>query len=389
MDDKSSEMIIIIFLLYYLGIFVHTHSTMRKIPILLIFFIYACSSKNEQSPVLIKDIHETVYASGSVYPFEEYKVSANADGFITKLLVAEGDTIRKGQEIMIIEQDVQKARLESASKAYDIAKSNASIQSPVLSEFQYQLNTLSQKCQVDSLNYIRFKNLYEQNACSKVDFEKAKLQYIATQNDLKSKQNAYKKLKNQLDLELKNAEAQKRINTYDEENYTLKSTMDGMVYELLKEPGEAVRRSENLAVIGTYNKQKIQLVIDELDILKIKPQQKVYVKVDMFKDKTFEAVVTKVYPKLNKLDQSFRADAEFVNDRVPNLYGLSLEANILISERKQIIAIPKDFLIGNDSVLVKRSNAEIKTIKIIKGIEDFDFVEVVSGLKKDDIIIKP
>ena len=109
----------------------------------------------------------------------------------------------------------------------------------------------------------------------------------------------------------------------------------------------------------------------------------------MLKDKTFEAVITKVYPKLNKLDQSFRADAEFVNDRVPNLYGLSLEANILISERKQIMAIPKDFLIGNDSVLVKRSNAEIKTIKIIKGIEDFDFVEVVSGLSKDDIIIKP
>ena len=53
------------------------------------------------------------------------------------------------------------------------------------------------------------------------------------------------------------------------------------------------------------------------------------------------------------------------------------------------MAIPKDFLIGNDSVLVKRSNAEIKTIKIIKGIEDFDFVEVVSGLSKDDIIIKP
>ena len=160
MDDKSSEMIIIIFLLYDLGIFVHTHSTMRKIPILLIFFIYACSSKNEQSPVLIKDIHETVYASGNVYPFKEYKVSANADGFITKILVAEGDTIRKGQEIMIIEQDVQKARLESASKAYDIAKSNASKQSPILSEFQYQLNTLSQKCQLDSLNYIRFKNLY-------------------------------------------------------------------------------------------------------------------------------------------------------------------------------------------------------------------------------------
>lgn len=356
---------------------------------MLLIFIYACGSKNEQSPVLIKDIHETVYASGNVFPFEEYKVSANADGFISQILVAEGDTIRKGQAIMIIEKDVQQARLESAAKAYDIAKTNASKQSPVLSEFQYQLNTLIQKLQIDSINYIRFKNLYDQNACSKVELEKAKLQYIGTQNELKSKQNAFKKLRNQLELDLKNAEAQKRINRYDEDNYTLKSTMDGMVYELLKEQGEAVRRSENLAVIGTYDKQKIQLTIDELDILKIKPQQKVYVKVDMFKDKTFEAVITKVYPKLNKIDQSFRADAEFLNDQIPNLYGLSLEANILISERKQVLAIPKDFLVGKDSVYVQSPNSEKKMVRIKKGIEDFDFIEVISGVNKDDILIKP
>lgn len=356
-------------------------------PVLFLLFI-SCEENTETTKAEIKNIQQAVYASGNIYPSNEYKVFANADGFITELKIQEGDTVFKDQELMIIENDIQQARYESAEKIYELAKSNISVNSPALQEYQAVLNTLKQKLYIDSLNFTRFEKLYSQQACSKSDLEKASLQYVSTKNDYLAKKNGYSKLKNQLTIDLKNAEAQYKVNAKDATNYTVKSLMSGRVYDLLKEKGEAVRRNEPIATIGDYSDLKIKLIIDELDLPKLTINQKVFIKVDMFKDQIFEARLTKIYPKLNKYDQSFRADAVFVNAKLPDLYGLSLEANIIINQKDNALCIPKNYLVSEDSLWVNQNNERTK-IKVKKGVEDFDYVEILEGITKETLIYKP
>lgn len=362
---------------------------MRNLTYLVLFLLFtSCNDNSDSILPELKTINQAVYASGNIYPSEEYKVFANADGFITELKIQEGDSVLKDQDLMIIENDMQQARYESSEKIYDVAKSNVSNNSPVIEEYQAALNTLKQKLTLDSLNYTRFQNLYNQQACSKSDLEKATLQYTATKNEYLSKKSGLIRLKNQLTIDLKNAEAQYKVSAKDAKNYTIKSLMNGRVYELLKERGEAVRRNEPIAIIGDYSDLKIKLIIDELDLPKLKLNQKILIKVDMFKDQVFEAKLTKIYPKLNKYDQSFRADAVFVNSKMPDLYGLSLEANIIIDHKENALCIPKNYLISNDSLLIEQNNEKLK-IKVIKGIEDFDYVEILEGINKDTKIFKP
>lgn len=356
-------------------------------PVLFLLFI-SCKDNTESTQAEIKNIQQAVYASGNIYPANEYKVFANADGFISNLKIEEGDTVILDQELMIIESDMQQARYESSEKIYDLAKTNLSNNSPAIQEYQAALSTLKQKLTIDSLNYTRFQNLYAQQACSKSDLEKASLQYVSTKNEYLAKKNGLSRLKNQLTVELKNAEAQYKVNAKDAKNYTVKSLMNGRVYDLLKEKGEAVRRNEPIATIGDYSDLKIKLIIDELDLPKLKINQKVLIKVDMFKDQVFEARLTKIYPKLNKYDQSFRADAVFVNAKLPDLYGLSLEANIIIDQKQNALCIPKNYLVSNDSLWIELNNEKTK-IKIKKGVEDFDYVEIIEGITKDTKVYKP
>ena len=74
-------------------------------------------------------------------------------------------------------------------------------------------------------------------------------------------------------------------------------------------------------------------------------------------------------------------------DTLPNIFaGTNIEANIIIQERKDVLCIPKTLLLPGDSVLVKTSKGKQK-VKIKKGIENFEYAEVLSGIDASTEII--
>ena len=101
---------------------------------------------------------------------------------------------------------------------------------------------------------------------------------------------------------------------------------------------------------------------------------------DAYPGKTFSATLHRIYPLLNKVEQSFRVDAIF-NDELPaNVYGLNIEANIVVREKVQALVIPKQAVMKGDSVLLKNGSGVI-AVKIRKGVEDKDWVQVIEGIQ--------
>lgn len=359
-----------------------------NLPLFLLLLFAACKNKEESIQAKRMDIHEAVYASGNIFPAEEYRVFSNADGNVLDLMVEEGDTVDKDQILMQIDRDVQLAKEKGSEVIYGIANKNISSNSPALLEYEAALQTLALKYKNDSTNYVRFQNLYKQEATSKIELEKAQLTYNASKNEFLAKKKGLERLKNQLKVEYENAQIQYKLNTKDANNYVIRSMMKGRVYELLKERGEMVRRNEAVALIGDLGAPIVRLSIDEVDLPKVRIGQDVFISIDMYANKIFKAKVTKIYPKLNRLDQSFRVDAKFVDTDIPNLYGLSLEANILISEKKNALCIPKSYFVSKDSLWLD-IDGEKKLQKVETGISDFDFVEITKGITEQSKIYKP
>jgi HlyD family secretion protein len=96
--------------------------------------------------------------------------------------------------------------------------------------------------------------------------------------------------------------------------------------------------------------------------------------------------VRKIYPKLNRSDQSFRVDAEFVGDSPASYYGLTVEANIIISQNKRVLTIPRSYVVGADSVWIEQDGTR-KKVRFQKGAENFDLVEVKGGLTERSKLI--
>jgi HlyD family secretion protein len=209
----------------------------------------------------------------------------------------------------------------------------------------------------------------------------AELNLTLSRNNLRAQANTLQRSRNQIQLEVANNRSQLVVSEVAGRNTRVRSFVDGKVYEVYKDPGEVVRLGDQLALVASGNRLFAQLAVDESDFGRIRHGQTVLLKADVYPGKTFNARVTKIYPKLNRTDQSFRVDAEFVGDQPASYYGLTIEANIIISQRPRVLTIPKSYVFGTDSVWVEQDGNKQK-IRFQKGAENFDLVEVRGGLSE-------
>lgn len=351
-------------------------------------FLISCDkSKDQATSPKYQPLTEAVYASGNIYPKNEYKLTANADGFLVRQTAFEGDIVNKNQLIFQLESISQDARLEASVNILRQAETNYGENSPVLAELTTQLRNARTKLANDSVNFSRNKELYDRNATTKVEYERAELAFQTSKNEVTARQKALQKTKSQLYVDLQNSQSNFRVNAREGDNFRIKTFEAGKIYEIYKKQGELVRRGEQIALIGDANEIYAQLAIDESDFSKVKIGQEVLIKIDVYKDKIFKAKVSKLYPKLNKADQTFRIDAEFAEEKPNAYYGMTVEANIIISQNTRVLTIPKNYLAGSDSVWIEE-NGDKKKIKITKGVENLDLVEVKGGLTDKSVIVR-
>jgi multidrug efflux pump subunit AcrA (membrane-fusion protein) len=241
------------------------------------------------------------------------------------------------------------------------------------------------KMQFDSLNYVRYKNLWDQKATTQSDFDRMKLLYDNSRNDYILQQKRLARMKDQLYIEKQNAESALRIARDESGRYIVRSEVIGKVFSTMKVKGVLVRRNEAVAVIGKVGQFYLQLNVDELDIQRVAVGQDVFTKIDAYPDQIFHAKVSKIYPMINKQQQSIRVDADLTDELPGGFSGLALEANIVIRQKENALVIPKTALLPGDSINVRTPDG-VKTIKIEKGIETLDEIEVLRGLDSTDIV---
>lgn len=354
---------------------------------LLTMIIGSCRNGQDAIKPQVKPLMEAVYASGFVVAKDEYEVYSQAEGYLSEKLVTDGEEVKKGDPLFIIEADQQSSRYRLARESFEMATRNTGSGSPVLDELTASIETSKIKMQFDSLNFVRYANLLRSNATTRSEFDRMKLLYDNSKNEYGLQKSRYEKIKDQLYIELQNAKSQLQIASDESGRYTVRSQVDGKVFKTMKEKGELVRRNEAVAVVGKNNAFYLQLSVDELDVQRVKAGQHVLVKIDAYPNKIFKASVSKIYPMINKQLQSIRVDADLDEPLPGGFSGLALEANIVVRQKENALVIPKTVLLPGDSINIKTDDG-VKKIKVEKGIETMDEVEIVEGLDSTGLIVK-
>lgn len=353
---------------------------------LIFTLLQACNADEEQFMPERRTVVEAVYASATMNPAAEVELVALAEGTLITCFVQEGDMVEVGQPLFEIRNTVQQARLQAAADALKLAQTNAAKQSPLLREQEVLLENAKARYLNDSIRWERYAKLAKSEIGTKMDYEKAELAFQTSKNEWLNVLLRYQRLQDQTKQEKLQAEAAHAAAMEEMRNYKLISDRKAMVFDVLKEKGDMVRRGEMLAVLGAGESTQLKLKVDEADIQKIKLGQKVIVRLDILPDSIFEAKISRINPRLNRKEQAFTVEAVFEQEPGLQLSGLNAEANIIIQKRENILTIPKT-LVHQDTVWVlqggERAPRRIKT-----GLSDSEWVEVLSGLDEKSVLVQ-
>jgi multidrug efflux pump subunit AcrA (membrane-fusion protein) len=329
-------------------------------------------------------ISDAVYASGVVKARDQYQAFAAVNGLVAYVHVEAGDTVRKGDALFTIDDRASSLGSQRAEMAVELLRQNAGAASPVLEQLRLNVEQGRTRLANDSLMYARQKNLWDQGVGSKAELDNRELAYTSARNAYGSAQKAYTETRTRLRNELRMAENELAQRRAAEGDHTVRSLVDGRVYDVLIERGELATTQRALAILGRTDAFVLELQVDEYDIVRVRPGQEVVLQMDAYRGLPLKATITRVDPLMNERSRTFNVEAVFSDP--PLLYpNLTAEANIIIQRKERALTIPAGYLVEERYVLT----GEDERTEVEVGLRDLRRVEILSGIDSTTTLYQP
>ena len=351
----------------------------------------------------LADIAKSVVATGKVQPITKVEVKSKASGIVTRLDVDINNHVKLGQVLGQLDQQEILDQVAAQKAQLLAAQSNAHA---AAASIQYD------KVNAEAPDLPMYKNTYERNlqmskegVVSQQSLDDAQQKYLAAANTRDKAVSQISVDNSKLrQAEAQVAQAQASLKQLEEQlGYTtITSPMDGIILSRDVEIGDAVSSilvlgstATLVMTVGDTAQVYVQGKVDESDIGKVYLGQAARIKVESFKDKTFQGKVTKIAPLGVEKDNvtTFEVRVSIDNPGGELKANMTANAEILLEEHKNVLTVPEQAVLydkdRNASVEVpdpKQKNGRRK-IDIKAGISNGTKTEVLAGLKSGDTVI--
>ena len=355
---------------------------------------------------------ETVSATGKIQPEIEVKISSEVSGEIIALPVKEGQVVKKGDLLVKINPDLY-------TSGYNRTLSNLSGTKAGLSQADASFKEAKS-------NFDRSKTLFDKGIISKSDWDKA---IAAFEVAKASKESAYYNVQS---ASATVSEAKDNLG-----RTTIYAPADGTISMLNVELGERVLGTQQMTGteilrVANLNNMEVEVDVNENDIVKINVGDSAKVEVDAYLKKEFKGIVTSISNsastaltadqvtnfkvKIRILKESYMdllegkpvtyspfrpgmtATVDIITTRKENVIGVPISSVVIKSDTTAVSKIVADDSKDGESQITPKSDKKLECvfvkvggkakIRIIKtGIQDDTNIEVISGLKKGDVVI--
>ena len=362
-----------------------------------LFLIVSCGDNNEEFDLFTIEKAESRYleliidASGSVEAISSIEIKSKASGEILYLGAEVGDKVNKGDVLARIDQRTPSNILSQAEADIGVSKVK-------LSNAAAQLERGKKLHSGKSISDKAFEDIQELHSFAKAQLVRAEV-YL---------ENAKIALEDTL---VRSPVSGKVI------------TRQAEVGTVITSPTAAVGGGTLLMRMADLNKVRVRAFVDEVDIGNLSLGQEVSLKVSSYKDKEFLGYISKIEPlaRVNQNVTTFPILIDIDNKEELLLLGMTAEVKIKVIDAKANLTVPsgalrtrknlnfvgtllglsdesiEDFLEERQEnegftkfIVLKRVNNKPVPIWIETGNTDYNYVEVVSGLKNgEEIYVVP
>lgn len=379
-----------------------------------------------------RDIVETVSASGRVQPEVEVVVSPDVSGEIVEMMVAEGDSVIKGQLLCRINPDLYNADLDRTLATLENTKASMESTKTRITQAESRLAEITS-------SYNRSKKLHDQKVISDAEWEIIQSTFNTAQADLEAAKQNLKAMQ----YTVKGSEAVVSQSSKQLNRTNVYAPMSGIISKRSKEKGERVVGTANFAgtdilKIADLNLMEVSVDVNENDIAKIARYDSANIEVDAYTGRKFRGYVTEIANSANvslsgsdqvtnftvkvRILSSSYADLIKSNRRYPFRPGMSASVDIVTDRIEDVLTVPIEAVGTRCQSDIKRTkekvdkkednsmnpepeqktkeelqeivfvlaNGKAKLQKVRTGIQDDTYIQILEGItEKDEVITGP
>lgn len=191
-----------------------------------------------------------------------------------------------------------------------------------------------------------------------------------------------------------------RDNAYDNvkaaqrafQDATLTTPITGDIVKLPVDLGTIVTAGEQVAQIIDFSEVIFEVDIDEYDISTVKVGMAVNVSLNSYPNQIFKGTVAEISPATKTTDSGATVvvvKIKLDSSNIQFIQGINGQAEIITSEKPNVLAIPSDTLRADKTVLIKKDQAfEIRSVTT--GESSDTLTEITSGLNAgDQVMLNP
>jgi len=349
------------------------------------------------------DLAKSVVATGKVQPISKVEVKSKASGIVKKLLVDAGDRVKKGQVLCELDKEEIAAQVNSSKAQLQASESNEKAAEADLE--RAKVDAAGPDIPMLQRAYERAKGMAKEGVVSQSALDDAQKNYELAVNkrDVARAQltvNKAKLMQAHAQVQQQKANLEQLEEQY--RNSTIISPIDGVVLSRDVEIGDAVSSilvlgssATLVETLGDTSEVYVKGKVDESDIGKVYLGQPARIKVESFKDKTFNGKVTKIAPMGVEKDNvtTFEVRASINNPGGELKANMTANAEVILEEHKNVLQIPEGALIYDKD---KKASVEVpdpsgkegkRKAAVNIGISNGAKTEVLSGLKEGDQVV--
>lgn len=288
--------------------------------------------------------------SGTLDPVWQANVAAKVDGRIERVLVKEGQRVSAGQALVVLEQtDTDAAVLQAKGSLLDAQASLEKAKS----------------------DYTRQQYLFEKGAISQEEFDNARFALNNAQGRLDNAKGAL------------DSATSKSLGT------TVTTPRQGIIQKRYFQEGYYAKVGTELFEIADISSLLAKIDIPEGNIQDIAVGDKVAFSIPAMKNVKVIGTITRISPVAQKPSRTFEAEVTVNNEDETLRGGVYAEANITGQPKENVLTIPLSSIVMRDdqrTVYVIENEVAVRRI-LTTGYIGEDIVEILDGLKDDDVII--
>ena len=350
--------------------------------------------------VVQSSIRSLVSTNGKIEPVNNFEAHAPAATSIRRVLVKEGDSVKKGQLLIVLDDADARAQAARAQTQLKTAQASLSAserggtQEEVL-DLQAQLVKAGNNRDSAQHNLDALKRLEQQGAASAGEVRVAQDALAAADAQLNFLQQKQTKRYSNAELARVDAQRTEAQATYDAAQDILaksnvRAPFDGIVYSLPVKQGGFVAAGDLLLQVADLRKVIVRAFVDEPDVGRLVSGDAIDVTWDAVPGRVWHAVVTAV-PSTVKLHGSRNVGETTSivdNADLKLLPNINVGVTIVIAEHDNVLILPREAVRMDDSkpYVLQVNGHELKRRDVETALSNLTAVEIKRGLAAKDVV---